>query len=116
MEEFKPFTIERPWGSFRQLTHNETTTVKIIFVKSGQALSLQYHRYRKEFWRIISGHPLVTVGEDTKSVNPGDDFIIEKLQPHQLEAPSDDVQVLEIAYGNFDEEDIVRTKDKYGRA
>jgi len=38
------------------------------------------------------------------------------LQPHQLEAKDDDVQFLEIAFGNFDEEDIVRIKDKYGRA
>ncbi len=111
----KTLTVKKPWGQFDQFTHNEITTVKILSVNHGSSLSLQDHGQRTEFWRIISGHPLVTVGEVVHSANPGNEFIIEKLQPHQLEAQSDDVQVLEIAYGNFDEEDIVRIKDKYGR-
>ena len=116
MEEFKPFTIERPWGNFRQLTHNSLSTVKIISVSVNNILSLQYHNNRSEFWHIISGHPLVTVGGKIIKANPGDEFMIERLQTHRLEAKDDDVQVLEIAYGNFDEEDIIRTEDKYGRA
>ncbi|MFA5931998.1 MAG: phosphomannose isomerase type II C-terminal cupin domain [Candidatus Paceibacterota bacterium] len=111
----KTLTVKKPWGQFDQFTHNEITTVKILSVNRGGSLSLQDHGHRTEFWRIISGHPVVTVGEDIKNANPGDEFTIEKLQPHQLEALNDDVQVLEIAYGNFDEEDIVRIKDKYGR-
>jgi len=111
----KTLTVKKPWGQFDQFTHNEITTVKILSVNSSNSLSLQYHEQRTEFWRIISGHPVVTVGENINNANPGDEFMIEKLQPHQLEALNDDVQVLEIAYGNFDEEDIVRIKDKYGR-
>lgn len=112
----KTLTVKKPWGQFDQFTHNEISTVKILSVNHGGSLSLQDHGHRTEFWRIISGHPSVTVGEITKSANPGDEFMIEKLQLHQLEAKDDDVQVLEIAFGNFDEEDIVRIKDKYGRA
>jgi len=111
----KTLIFKKPWGQFDQFTLNEQTTVKILSVNKGNSLSLQYHNNRSEFWRIISGHPLVTVGEDTKIANPGDEIIINKLQPHRLEAKDDDVQVLEIAYGNFDENDIVRTEDKYGR-
>jgi mannose-1-phosphate guanylyltransferase/mannose-1-phosphate guanylyltransferase/mannose-6-phosphate isomerase len=112
----KTLTVKKPWGQFDQFTHNEISTVKILSVDKGGELSLQNHEHRTEFWRIISGHPLVTIGEITKSANPDDEFIIEKLQPHRLEAPNDNVQVLEIAFGNFDEEDIIRIKDKYGRA
>jgi mannose-6-phosphate isomerase-like protein (cupin superfamily) len=112
----KTLVVKKPWGQFEEFTHNEITTVKILSVNHGGSLSLQDHGHRTEFWRIISGHPLVTVGEITKIAKPDDEFIIEKLQPHRLEAQNDDVQVLEIAYGNFDEEDIVRIKDKYGRA
>lgn len=111
----KTLIVKKPWGQFDQFTHNEQTTVKILSVNSGNSLSLQYHNKRSEFWRVISGHPLVTVGENTVLANPGDEFIIKKLEPHQLESKDDDVQVLEIAYGDFDEEDIVRIKDKYGR-
>jgi mannose-6-phosphate isomerase-like protein (cupin superfamily) len=108
-------TVKKPWGKFDQFTLNEITTVKILFVDKGGSLSLQDHGGRSEFWRIISGHPAVTIGDKKTEANPGDEFRIEKLVPHQLEAPTDDVQVLEIAYGNFDEEDIIRIKDKYGR-
>ena len=112
----KTLIVEKPWGKFEQFTHNELTTVKIISVNRNNSLSLQYHNHRLEFWRIISGHPLVTVGENIILANPGDEFEIDKLQHHQLEAKDDDVQVLEIAYGNFEEDDIIRIKDKYGRA
>ena len=112
----KTLTVKKPWGQFDQFTLNEATTVKILSVNKGGSLSMQYHNHREEFWRIISGHPIVTVGENTKIANPGDEFIIDKLQHHQIEAKDDDAQVLEIAYGNFDENDITRIRDKYGRA
>ena len=111
----KTLIVKRPWGQFDQFTLNELTTVKIISVNKGNSLSLQYHNDRKEFWRIISGHPLVTIGETAKIANPGDEFIIKRLQQHQVEAKDDDAQILEIAFGNFDEEDIIRLRDKYGR-
>lgn len=116
MEEFEIYQEERPWGNFRQFTHNSPSTVKIISIKPNTSLSLQYHNNRTEFWKILSGHPVVTTGEQKIKANPGDEFKIEKLQPHRLEAEDETVQVLEIAFGNFDESDIIRLEDKYGRA
>lgn len=109
-------TVKKPWGQFDQFTHNEESTVKVLSVNPNSSLSLQYHKNRTEFWRVLSGHPLVTIGKTTKSANPGDEFTIEKMQSHKLEAQNDEVRVLEIAFGNFDEEDIIRLEDKYGRA
>jgi mannose-1-phosphate guanylyltransferase/mannose-1-phosphate guanylyltransferase/mannose-6-phosphate isomerase len=112
----KTFTVKKPWGQFEQFTHNEESTVKIITVEKGGALSLQYHAQRAEFWKVLSGTPLVTVGDSKTTAAPGDEFMIEKLQQHRLEAPNDMVQIMEIAYGNFDEDnDIVRLEDNYGR-
>ncbi len=111
----KTLVVERPWGKFEQFTHNEITTVKIITVKADGVLSLQYHHNREEFWRVISGHPKVTIGEETISAKPGDEFKIEKMQHHRLAGGGDEAQILEIAYGDFDEEDIVRIEDIYGR-
>ena len=112
----KTLVVKKPWGQFDQFTHNEPTTVKIISVNCNSSLSLQTHSHRTEFWRVISGHPLVTIGKKTKSANPGDEFTIDILQPHRLEAGDSDAQILEIASGDFDENDIVRLEDKYGRA
>ena len=111
----KELTIQRPWGQFQQFTKNEQTTVKIISINPNSSLSLQYHNNRTEFWYIISGNPIVTVGEKIISAKAGDEFTVEKKELHQIEAKDEAVQFLEIAYGDFDEDDIVRVKDKYGR-
>jgi mannose-6-phosphate isomerase-like protein (cupin superfamily) len=116
MEEFKPFTEERPWGNFRQFTHNSLSTVKIILVRKGEAFSLQYHNSRTEFWKILSGNPEVTVGDKTVIAKQGDEFEIPPKTNHRIRATDSDSQILEIAAGNFDENDIVRLEDKYGRA
>jgi mannose-6-phosphate isomerase-like protein (cupin superfamily) len=111
----KTLTVEKPWGKFEQFTHDELTTVKIISVNPGASLSLQTHKNRAEFWRVLAGHPTVTIGGEQIPANPGEEFHIGKTQPHRLEAKDDPVKILEIAYGVFDENDIVRLEDKYGR-
>ncbi len=112
----KTITVEKPWGKFEQFTLNEISTVKIITVHKDASLSLQTHKNRTEFWRVLSGHPLITIGSKIIRGNPDEEFFIEKTEAHRLEAPDDDVQVLEIAHGNFDEQDIIRLEDKYGRS
>ena len=111
----KVFQIEKPWGNFRQFSHNEITTIKILTINPNTSLSLQYHNHRAEFWHVISGHPFLTIGEKKIKAKPGDEFEIQIKELHRLEAQDDAVQILEIAYGDFDEEDIVRVEDKYGR-
>ena len=112
----KTLVVKKPWGQFEQFTHNEATTVKIISVSRGELLSLQTHANRSEFWKVLSGHPRVTIGELTKTANPGEEFFINKMEQHRLAGGEEDAQILEIAYGDFDENDIVRIEDNYGRA
>jgi mannose-1-phosphate guanylyltransferase/mannose-1-phosphate guanylyltransferase/mannose-6-phosphate isomerase len=108
--------VKRPWGAFRQFTSNETSSVKIITIAPGGELSLQYHNDRSEFWRIISGHPTVTIGGETTRAKPGDEFLIGKKKQHRIKSGKTGAMFLEIAFGVFDENDIVRLADKYGRA
>ncbi|HTE48519.1 MAG TPA: phosphomannose isomerase type II C-terminal cupin domain [Candidatus Paceibacterota bacterium] len=112
----KTLTVERPWGKFEQFTQNEMTTVKIISINRNSSLSLQYHNNREEFWRILSGHPEITIGENTVGAQPGDEFNVKKLEKHRIATKNDAVQILEIAFGDFAENDIIRIEDKYGRA
>ncbi len=108
--------VERPWGKFEQFTHNEPTTVKLLTIKDGEEFSLQYHKNRTEFWRIISGTPEITLGDKKINAVVGDEFEVPIETKHRIHAVNGDVEVLEIAFGNFDEEDLVRIEDKYGRA
>ena len=112
----KTLLVKKPWGQFEQFTHNELSTVKVVSLDSNSSLSLQYHKSRTEFWRILSGHPIVTIGEITVTAKPGDEFMVKKLEKHRIATKDDAVLFLEIAFGDFDEEDIIRLEDKYGRA
>ena len=109
------FQIERPWGNFRQFTHNEFSTVKIITVKPNELLSLQSHNHRSEFWHIISGSGTVEIGDVKKDTKAGDEHEIKIGEKHRLGAGPTGLQVLEIAYGDFNEGDIIHYEDKYGR-
>jgi len=107
--------MKRPWGGFKQFTLNERSTVKILTIKPKQAFSLQYHNNRKEFWYFLDNPAKVTVGKKVIRVKKGDSVIIKPKQNHRIEALSKEVNVLEIAFGKFDEKDIKRIEDKYGR-
>ncbi len=111
----KKYIEERPWGSFEQFCENEVCTVKIINVKPNEELSLQYHRYRDEFWKIISGRATIVVGEESHDGKEGDEFFIPRLTKHRIKTGDSPVRVLEISFGKFDEGDIVRLEDKYKR-
>jgi len=108
-------TTKRPWGSFTRFTNNEVSTVKILHINKGEEFSLQYHTHRQEFWKILKGSPEIIIGNETKYPKEGDEFVIEPNTNHRIYAPVDDVIVLEISKGHFDEDDIVRIEDKYGR-
>jgi mannose-6-phosphate isomerase len=107
---------KRPWGDFIEFTKNEPSTVKILRVRSHEAFSLQTHTRRDEFWRVLSGTGTITVGETALVAKPDDEFFIPRGTKHRIEGGSSDISVLEISKGEFDESDIVRFEDKYGRA
>jgi mannose-6-phosphate isomerase-like protein (cupin superfamily) len=105
----------RPWGNFERFTLNEPSTVKIITVNPNQSLSLQRHEGREEHWRILSGSGYATVNDDRREVHAGDDVDIPKHGLHRIESNNETLIFLEIAIGTFDENDIERLDDKYGR-
>lgn len=108
-------TEKRPWGMFARFTNNEPSTVKLLYINKGEELSLQYHTHREEFWRIIHGSPKIIIGDSVFHPNEGEDFTIAPHTNHQISAPVDNVIILEISKGQFDEGDIVRVEDKYNR-
>jgi mannose-6-phosphate isomerase-like protein (cupin superfamily) len=111
----KPITTERPWGKFRQFTASEPSTVKLITIKYGQRLSLQYHQHRREFWVVLTGQPKIEIGKEAFTANPDDEFEIPPTVPHRISAGDAEVKILEISFGRFNEDDIVRLEDDYGR-
>jgi len=108
-------TTKRPWGSFTRFTNNEPSTVKILHINKGEEFSLQYHTHREEFWQILKGNPEVTIGDEILNPSEGEELTVAVGVHHRVSAPKDDVTILEISKGEFDEDDIVRLEDKYNR-
>ena len=109
------YTEKRPWGSFEKFNENERCTVKLLYIKPDSRLSLQYHNKRKEFWKIVKGSAKVEVQNEKSSLKEGDDIIIPPGARHRIQASNIGCIVLEISYGSFDENDIVRIEDDYDR-
>lgn len=107
---------DRPWGSFIRFTKGEPSTVKMLYVKPGSRFSLQYHEHRSEFWHVLTGSGTARIGEEDRPAKAGAEFEIPPKTVHRLSAGPEGLWILEIALGNFDENDIVRLEDDFGRA
>lgn len=106
--------VEKPWGKFEQYSLNEKSTVKIITVKKGEILSLQSHQLREEMWVTLDDGLIAEIGGKEIPLNKGDRVIIPKKTKHRIRAEKK-ARFLEISFGEFDENDIKRYEDKYGR-
>ena len=110
--------VDKPWGSFDQYVLNTPCTVKILTCNPGQRLSLQRHRHRGELWVALD--PGVVVDLDGQSLRPaaGEKIWLPVGSSHRLRCEEETphpVRVLEISLGKFDETDIERLQDDYGR-
>ena len=106
---------KRPWGRFEKFNENTPCTVKLLYINQGSRLSLQYHTKRNEFWRIIKGQALVQVQDKKVHLTEGENIAIPKGAKHRITAPNSDCVILELSFGEFDENDIVRIEDDYKR-
>lgn len=107
--------VQRPWGSFVQYAHNQETTVSLMTVRPGQRLSLQAHEGRAELWIALDDGAVVQVGEETLYPKRGEEIWIPAGTAHRLGSTGPEVRVLEVAFGNWQQEDIVRFEDDYAR-
>ncbi|MGW4423979.1 phosphomannose isomerase type II C-terminal cupin domain [Streptosporangium sp. NPDC004631] len=106
---------ERPWGGFERYTLNEASTVKIIEVAPGQRLSLQRHEHRDELWVALDPGAVFEIDGELIEPSVGDRVLIRAGQTHRLGSTGKGTRILEIAFGHFDEDDIERLEDSYGR-
>jgi mannose-6-phosphate isomerase-like protein (cupin superfamily) len=109
------YTESRPWGRFEKFHENKSCTVKLIYVNANSRLSLQYHKKRSEFWKVVKGTAMVEINEKTITLGEGETITIPRQSKHRVLALESECIILEIAYGRFDENDIVRLEDDYQR-
>ena len=109
---------ERPWGRYEVLQESATHKTKCIWMKPGARLSYQRHKFRAEHWFIVQGSGVVTIDGVDSPVQAGDsvEFGIGVL--HRLaNTGSEEIIFVEVQTGtSFDESDIERIEDDFGRA
>ncbi|HXY56360.1 MAG TPA: phosphomannose isomerase type II C-terminal cupin domain [Nitrososphaerales archaeon] len=104
----------RPWGEFTVIGRWPGITVKIIKVRPRSRLSLQKHRLRDEEWLCVRGKAVAQLGEDSHTLRAGSKIFIPRNSLHRLSTIAG-AEILEVAFGEFKERDIVRVEDDYGR-
>ena len=112
--------FHRPWGSFEDLKTDKNWHLKIINVFKGKRLSLQSHKLRDELWVTLKGKGVAEV-EDLKTkkmikhiLSPMVKVLIPRKAKHRLSGASE-LKVAEIRFGKFNENDIERYEDDFGR-
>ena len=104
----------RPWGHMATFARNQTCTVKIIEILPGETLSLQKHEHRDEtrvaldnnLWAEVDGNICQLATHDTIHIPAG--------TTHRA-STQHGTRFLEVSTGHYDDEDIERLDDKYGR-
>ena len=110
--------VEKPWGHEVVYALTERYCGKVLFIKKGEQLSLQFHRRKDEVIYVHEGRIELEVGEpgrtpDVEVVGPGRAFRFKPGTVHRWRA-LEDTLVLEVSTPDLD--DVVRLEDRYGRA
>ena len=109
-------TVPKPWGHETIWAHTDRYVGKILHIRAGQALSVQYHERKDETVHLLSGELRYWVkqGEEMADVAlaAGESFRITPGTIHYMEAVTD-CDVLEASTPELD--DVVRNTDRYGR-
>lgn len=111
-----PKKIDKPWGYELIWAHTRKYVGKILFIKSGEALSLQYHKQKDETIYLINGKMELVINKNGKRkinrMSVGDSFHIQPGTIHRMAALTDCL-VCEVSTPELN--DVVRLEDRYGR-
>jgi mannose-6-phosphate isomerase-like protein (cupin superfamily) len=113
--------VNKPWGHEEIFALVEGSYVgKLLFVKAGESLSLQYHHEKDETIALVSGEIEIDLGRSAEtlsaaSLSPGDSVHVLPGTLHRLRAVQDSVLVEASTAAEGWREDVVRLEDRYGR-
>ena len=115
---FAPRKVEKPWGHELIWAESEQYVGKVLFVKAGESLSLQFHRVKDESWLVQEGRAKLELGSAGSAVlkeeviAAGATFRFRPGTVHRVTA-IEDTTILEVSTAHLD--DVVRLEDSYGR-
>jgi mannose-6-phosphate isomerase len=110
--------VEKPWGHELIWAETERYVGKILFVKAGESLSLQFHRTKDESWLVHAGRAKLELGSagdailNQEVIAAGAAFHFRPGTVHRVTA-IEDTTIIEVSTPELD--DVVRLEDRYGR-
>lgn len=111
-------TVQKPWGHETIWAATDLYVGKVLHIKAGEALSVQYHHTKDETIHVLRGEMIYRVadapGEPLReiSLRAGESYRNQPGHVHQMQAVTD-CDLLEASTPHLD--DVVRLKDRYGR-
>jgi mannose-6-phosphate isomerase len=115
---FEPRKVEKPWGYELIWAEADHYVGKVLFVKAGQSLSLQFHRVKDESWLVQEGRAKLELGSagdpvlKHEVIGAGATFRFRPGTVHRVTA-LEDTTIVEVSTNHLD--DVVRLEDRYGR-
>jgi len=112
-----PRKVEKPWGWELVWAEADDYVGKLLFVRAGESLSLQYHEVKDESWLVHDGRARLELGDvggqlETIEIASGDAFHVRPRTVHRVTA-LEDTLVFEVSTTQLG--DVIRLEDRYGR-
>ncbi|MFH1054625.1 MAG: cupin domain-containing protein [Candidatus Altiarchaeota archaeon] len=104
--------VEKPWGREVHFALEGEYVGKLLEVKRGCRLSLQYHEKKKETMYVLSGRVKLTLGSEEKILPEGSSVTIKPGVRHRVEA-LENARIVEVSTTEL--EDVIRVEDDYFR-
>ena len=114
----EPRRVDKPWGYELIWAEAEDYVGKVLFVKAGESLSLQFHNEKDESWLVQSGRAKLELGSagepmlKQEVIGTGAAFRFRPGTVHRVTA-IEDTTIIEVSTPHLD--DVVRLEDRYGR-
>ncbi len=114
----EPEKVVKPWGHELIWAVADHYVGKILVVKAGESLSLQFHKLKDEAWYVLEGRAQLEIGAlgervlNREVIGPGAAFHLPPGTVHRLTAV-EDTTILEVSTPQLD--DVIRLEDRYGR-
>jgi mannose-6-phosphate isomerase-like protein (cupin superfamily) len=110
--------VPKPWGHETIWARTDRYVGKILHVRAGESLSLQYHEVKDESWYVLEGRARLELGRagegsvEEVEIAAGQAFRFRPGTVHRVTGV-EDTRILEVSTAHL--EDVVRLEDSYGR-